>query len=519
LRPGIIVALAIVLLIAGGFGALFHAAGQPSELLAIGPYLTRVLGFSLAQAAISTLASLVLGAALALALARRRFPGHRWVIAALGAASVMPAIVVVFSVIAVYGREGWLMQAMRVFGIHADFRIFGWPGILFAHIFLNAPFVARVYLDALATVPAEHWRLAQTLGLTSGQIARHLDWPVLKSELAPLASLVFLLCFTSFAIVLTLGGGSGRATLEVAIFQALRVDLDFGRAAWLGLVQIAICAGVAVLLHRAVQRTPAGRTSRLAIERPDAADRHVRVLDCMVLVVTALLILPPLASVASGLSRIPAILDRDLGQAVLTSVVLATLSASAACLVALALAAEARDERLLRRRPGVAMIYDSLPAVILAVPPFALTAGLYLWIRGVTDPALAGYILLPMINALGALPFAYRFISPAVMVAGERYGRMADLLGIEGLTKLRIMSWPLLRRPFAAAFAMAMALSFGDFGVVALFGGNELRTLPYLLYERLGAYRLEEASAIGLLLVAIAFALAYVSSGWSYARR
>ena len=62
-------------------------------------------------------------------------------------------------------------------------------------------------------------------------------------------------------------------------------------------------------------------------------------------------------------------------------------------------------------------------------------------------------------------------------------------------TKLKIMDWPLLRRPFASAFALSMALSFGDFGIVALFGGTELRTLPYLLYERLGAYRLDEASA------------------------
>ena len=62
---------------------------------------------------------------------------------------------------------------------------------------------------------------------------------------------------------------------------------------------------------------------------------------------------------------------------------------------------------------------------------------------------------------------------------------------------------------------MAMALSFGDFGVVALFGGSELRTLPYLLYERLGAYRLEEASAIGLVLMLAAFVLAYGSARWS----
>ena len=87
-------------------------------------------------------------------------------------------------------------------------------------------------------------------GMNAREIARHIDGPVLRSELASLASLIFLLCFTSFAIVLNLGGGSGRATLEVAIFEALRVDLDFGRAAWLGLVQVVICTSVVVMLHR-----------------------------------------------------------------------------------------------------------------------------------------------------------------------------------------------------------------------------------------------------------------------------
>ena len=110
-RPpaGAFVALAIGLLVAGGFAALFSAAGRPAALRAIGPYLTGVLAFSLTQAAISTILSLVLGAALALALSRRRFPGRHWVIAALGAASVMPAIVVVFAVVAVYGQGGWIV--------------------------------------------------------------------------------------------------------------------------------------------------------------------------------------------------------------------------------------------------------------------------------------------------------------------------------------------------------------------------------------------------------------------------
>src|SRR4051812_7958022 len=260
--PGAFVALVIALLVAGGFCGLFSAAGSAADLLSVGPYLTRVLGFSLAQAALSTILSLALGTALALALARRRFPGRDWIMAALGAAAGMPAIVVVFAITAVYGRGGWLLEGMRAFGGDATFRIFGWPGILLAHVFLNAPFVTRIYLDALAAVPAEHWRLAETLDFSPVQIFRHIDWPVLKSGLAGLAGLVFLLCFTSFAIVLTLGGGSGRATLEVAIFQALHADLDFGRAAWLGLVQIAICAGFAALLYGVLPDAPAGQTIR-----------------------------------------------------------------------------------------------------------------------------------------------------------------------------------------------------------------------------------------------------------------
>jgi thiamine transport system permease protein len=104
-------------------------------------------------------------------------------------------------------------------------------------------------------------------------------------------------------------------------------------------------------------------------------------------------------------------------------------------------------------------------------------------------------------------------------LASERYARLADLLDLTGLLRFRIVDWPLLRRPLSAAAAMAMALSFGDFGVVALFGGSELRTLPYLLYERLGSYRLEEASAIGLVLMLAAFLLAYGSARWSHAAR
>ena len=82
-----------------------------------------------------------------------------------------------------------LPRRSTLLGWTEGFSIFGYPGILIAHVFLNAPFVARITLDGLNQVPAEHWRLATALGFTPFQIFRHLDWPVLRAELPGIAGL------------------------------------------------------------------------------------------------------------------------------------------------------------------------------------------------------------------------------------------------------------------------------------------------------------------------------------------
>jgi thiamine transport system permease protein len=516
-HPGSLVAFAIVALVAGSFMALAMVGGGRPALLSISPYLSRVLAFSIIQAGLSTALSLTLGIGLGLALARRRFPGRHLVLATLGTTMVMPTIVAVFAVFAIYGRSGWLAEMLRFLGWEGSFSIFGYPGILIAHVFLNAPFVARITLDALNVVPAEHWRLATAFGFTPAQVFRHLDWPVLRAELPGLAGLVFLLCFKSFAIVLALGGGPSRSTLEVAIFEALKIDLDFGRAAWLALIQLVICLSMTVVLNWAFTRPPVSHTIRTMTRRPDAKDRRLQIIDASMLIIGALFIAPLALSVLGGLPKVFDVMDADLLQAFATSLAIAIAAASLACLLALALASAARRRRIVLRSPRVAALYDFLPNTLLAVPPFALTAGLFLMIRRFSDPATSGLILLPLINGLTALPFAYRYIAPRLLTAEERYGRVAASLGVTGLAKLRIMDWPVLKRPLGAGFALAMALSFGDFGIIALFGSADLLTLPYLLYERLGAYRLGEASAIGLLIVLVAFLLAHASGRLSHA--
>jgi thiamine transport system permease protein len=516
-QPGSLVAFAILALVVGSFVTLATFDGGKPALLSIGPYLSRVLAFSIIQATLSTVLSLILGIGLALALARRRFAGRDMVVSLLSAAMVIPTIVAVFAVLAVYGRSGWIADTLRFLGWHSDFSIFGYPGILIAHVFLNAPFVARLALDSLRQVPAEHWRLATAFGFTPFQIFRHLYWPMLRAELPGVAGLVFLMCFKSFAIVLALGGGPSRSTLEVAIYEAIKVDLDFGRVAWLAFIQLVICLVLTVLLNWTFTRPPVGHTIRSLSRRPDVKNRGLKAFDALVLTLSVLFLGPLALSMLEGLRHMRDVMDADFVQALVTSLCIAAAAAILSCLFALALAYAVRRWRIAFRSPRIAAFYDFLPSVLLALPPFALTAGLFLMVRPFVDPTTAGLILLPLVNGLAALPFAYRYIAPGLITAEERYGRVAASLGITGLAKLKIMDWPVLKHPLGAGFALAMALSFGDFGIIALFGGTELVTLPYLLYERLGAYKLDEASSIGLVIVLAALVLTFLAGRLSHA--
>lgn len=496
------------------------AAGQGLDAGVLGsPYLRRILLFSTLQAGLSTALSLLLGAALALALLRRqRFPGRSLILGLMATATVLPAVVVVFAVVAVYGRSGWWGEAARALGFDPGSWLYGLPGILIAHVFLNAPFCARVFLRALEAQPPEAWRLASHLGLTPLATFRCLDAPMLGREAPTLATLVFLLCFTSFAVVLALGGGPDRATLEVAIYEALRLDADFGRAALLSALQIAIGAGLAAAFVLAARRSGEAASARRFALRPDLGARGLAWLDAVVIALALGFVGPPLASILAGARALGSLADPEVVRAGLTSAGIAAAAATLAAALALALAMTARDLRTRLRRPRAAGLLGGVAVLPLALPPFTLVAGLYVALRNHVDAATMGVPMVVLVNALMALPFAMRLVEPPLALSQDRYGRLADSLGVTGLWRLRLVDWPLLRGPLFGALATAAALSMGDLGVVAFFGGGDLVTLPLLLYQRLGAYRMDEAAAVALLLTAAVFILALLAQTGSDSR-
>ncbi|OXY80344.1 thiamine/thiamine pyrophosphate ABC transporter permease [Oceanimonas doudoroffii] len=504
--PGGLSLLAIVLLTAAPIAALLlQGGGQAGQVLA-DPYLRHVVWFSFYQAGLSTLLSLGLALPLAQALSRRRFPGRALLLRLFGLSLVLPVILVVFGLVAVHGRQGWSNQLLTQLGLEPVSYLYGLSGILLAHVFFNMPLAARILLQNIEAIPASQWRLASQLGFNSRQLFRWLIWPAVRGSLPGLASLIFMLCFTSFATVMALGGGPKSTTLEVAIYQALRYDFDLPLAGSLALLQLLFC-GSFLLLQYALSKPPQYRGDRLsACLRHDAPWWRTRLTDALVMTVALAIFLPPLlAIITAGLNSrlLPALTSARLWSALGQSVTIALGAGLLSVLLTLALLVTSRYLRLHLGRRGLAGTLEASGSVILVLPAVVLSTGLFILLRGVADVFALGPLLVVLVNALMALPYGLRTLQQPMERVARRYDRLCTSLKVGGMHRILLVEWPLLRQPLALALSLAMMLSLGDLSAIALFGSQRLQTLPWLLYQQLGSYQMTDAAATALVLLAL----------------
>lgn len=472
-------ALAVVPALAALFGAGIQAAPNWD-------YLLQALRFTLLQASLSTALSAGLALPVALSLFHRRFRGREWLLQLFAVPQSLPPLVAALGLLSLFGQAGLIPGMPSIYGL---------SGILLAHVFFNLPFAARLMLNALETIPAESWRLSAQLGMGRREVFRLIEWPVLKAALPGIAGLIFMLCVTSFTLVLTLGGGPRSATLEVVIYQALRFDYDPGLALTVSLAQLALCAGLMAFAQYFAAPAIAGPSLGLRGAGPGRSHWS----DAPVLAAAGLFVAAPLAAV------VIAGLKADLAGLLAAPSTWAALGTSAAIAAASALFALSLALPLSLRAARGGKAAGLLGQLPLLLPPVLLGAGWFLLSRGAW-PAL--FVILG--NGLMALPFAMQALVPA-MAAARADDRLCEALGIGGFSRFLRIDLPPLKRAMALALLMAMMVSFGDLGLIAFFGASDFTTLPYLLYQRLGSYRSADAQGLALILFALALGLAFVA--------
>ncbi len=472
-------------IIALGLGAGEGAFGVLRDAL-IDPSLRRAAWFTSWQAGVSTLLTLILGFPAAYVFGRYDFRGKAALRAAITIPFVMPTVVVAAAFLTLLGPSGPL-------GLDLGRGIFA---ILVAHVFYNYAVVVRTVGSALERLDPRLEAVARTLGATWWQAFRRVTLPLLMPSVLAAASLVFLFTFTSFGVVLILGGLE-YSTLEVTIWRATTQRLDLAFAAVVALVQM---AGVGFALwmlaraqHRRTFEIPIAGAQQARTKPGAPAERWA--VRAVVGFSIALLGLPlavlvwrsftlngafSLANYAALLTRNPRGLFVPPAESIGNSLVFAVPATLIALTMGLLAAAFlAREPRQLAR------LFDT--ALMLPLGTSAVTIG-FGFLVALDEPIdlRASPAIIPLAHALVAMPLVVRVTTPVLRSIRERLREAAAVLGASPPMVWRMVDLPIVTRAAAVAAGFAFAVSLGEFGATSFIVRPDRPTLPTAIFRLLG---------------------------------
>ena len=493
------------------------------------PYVLRTLWFTIWQAALSTLLTLLVGLPGAYLIGRYRFRGKALLRALTAIPFIMPTVVVAAGFNALLGGRGWInLGLMRVLQLETPplLIINTLWAILLAHVFYNTTIVMRLVGDFWARLDPRMTQAARTLGATSWRTFTHITVPLLSPAVLTAAMLVFIFNFTSFGVILILGGPR-FATLEVAIYRQTLNFFNLPLAALLSLLQLVCTLGLTVAYTRLVARV----SQPLSVHSPQITQRRLtkwrtRLAAGVIIVSLLALLVAPLGALAA---RSIFKLEADRGergvvttgftlnyyrelfvnrrQALFFVTPIETIGISlrnALLTVALSLGLGLPAAGMLARRTRFGRWLD--PILMLPLGTSAVTLG-FGFIIAFNRPPLnlrASPILLPLAHTLVAFPFVIRSLLPAWTSIRPQLRQAAAVLGSSPSRVWREIDLPLIGRAAIVAAAFAFTISLGEFGATALLSRPEFPTVPVAIYRYLsqpGALNYGQALALSTILM------------------
>ncbi len=479
------------------------------------PATWRVLRFTVGQALLSTALTLLVGMPGAFIFARYTFPGKRVIQSLATVPFVLPTVVVAAAFNAVLGPNSPLNQlAMRWFSLARppfDLR-YTLNAILLAHVFYNFTLVLRMVGGFWANLDPHLEEAARTLGASPWRAFREVTLPLLMPAVGAAALLVFIFCFTSFGVVLILGGPR-FATLEVEIYRQTINFADLPTAAALSLVQIICTLGVTLVYTRLQQQVirPVTLRSRASIQRRPRRWWE-RVWVGVTVTLTLLLLGGPLLtlvgrSFGAGWRYYAALFENPRRSIFYVAPAVAvgnSLKFAGAAMGLAVLLGVLAAWALHRQRE--AWWVDAL--FMLPLGTSAVTLGLgYLVAMDQPPFDLRGTPLLIVLgHTLVALPFVVRSVLPALQAIRPELREAAAVLGASPARVFAEVDLPIVWRALAVGAVFAFTVSMGEFGATSMIARPELPTIPIAIYRFLsqpGARNYGQALAMSTILMSV----------------
>lgn len=463
-------------------------------------YLERIL-FTLYQALLSTLLTLLLGLPSALLFARYTFPGKRLLRTAFTIPFVMPTVVVAIGFLTLVGPRGVLGLNLR------DTFVL----LLLAHVFYNYAVVVRIVGAYLEGQGIRLREAAAMLGANAWQIFLKITLPIAAPALLAAATLVFIFCFTSFGVILLLTPSPEFATLEVEIYRLTARLLDLQGSSVLVVIQLLMVGVLTFIYTRLQERLSVTLKNKRPLEKPKGFTRiliGINFLIAFILILSPLVALSISAFISNGhlslanfqnLSEAPRTIGfAGAGQAIMNSLRFAVSSTALSLIVGFAFAyAVAR---------GNWRWLDGLSLLPLATSAVTLGLG-YLLAFPLLRTSPWG---LTLAHTLIAFPFVTRSLLPALRSLPANLIGAATTLGASPLRILFKVELPLLTPSLITAASFAFAISLGEFGATLVIQSERFATLPVAIFDRLGrpgTANYGSALALSFILMAITAAV------------
>jgi thiamine transport system permease protein len=489
------------------------------------------LRFTLFQATLSTLLTLLIGLPSAWLFAQFTFPGKKALKLLSTLPFILPTVVVAAGFNALLGPRGWLnlglMELLNLDSPPIQF-LNSFGAILVAHVFYNATIIIRVVSNAWSRQNVRLQQAARVLGAGPWRTFREVTLPLLRPAILSATLLVFLFTFTSFGVILMLGGPQ-FATLEVDIYiQAMHL-LNLPLAAILSILQL-ICTLIITVGHNRLNRKTtqfaSTRARAMTIRRPKHGFETFVV---VVLVITLFtLLVSPLAALALRsvvkleanrgergeiergftLQYYTALWENPRNSLFYVPPIEAARNSLTFALITIAIAVSLGTLVAYGQNQPSRLNAILDPLLMLPLGASAITLGLGFIIVFNKPPfsTLTFPILLPIAHSLIALPFVVRTLGPALQSIPASLRNAARVLGARPFRVWWEVDLPLMAPSILVSMIFALTISLGEFGATSFLTRPQYPTLPIAIYRYIsqpGALNYGQALAMSTLLMLV----------------
>lgn len=505
-----------------GFGSKSAGDGAPGDALTAifsrvfaDPDVLSAIWFTVWQAVVSTLATLALAIPAAYVLYRKSMRGSQFYRALITIPLVLPTIVVaiIFS------------SFQKAHELYSDIGMSFWfeneiYWILVAHVFINFAIAVRTIGSMWAGLDRSPEEAAALAGANRLRIFWSVSAPMLRPAMVSAAALVFLFCFTSYGVIVILGGGQ-VSSIETQISIAALQFLDLQKASVMAVVQTAITLA-AFFIGQKFSRGTIGLDQLTDSESPvEIVDKRDRPAVLVTLLFIYVVILIPIALLMARAFETPSglglsnfvnlagqgereLLNISVWQAALNS--LRNLSVALGIVLPTGLLVSFLTSRRAKTRFARAVIgvFDSAFMLPMGVSSVVLGLGFLITFSAEPLPLRSSWLVLPLVQALIALPLVIRVLQPALLAIEAEQIEAARTSGANSWQIWWRLEVPIISPAIKTALVFAILVSIGEFGAATLLTAGDQATLSTVLAQlisRPGGTNYGMAMAMSALLV------------------